>query len=178
MIPALRYAWLTVKHKWFVFLAGMRMFPLCPILWPTLFWRLLTHDLSKFGPAEIFPYGRQFFGAKDRPEEFIRAWIHHQNHNDHHWEYWIPRTGHNRCNPPFLDNEPVDMPLWAVVEMIADWAGVSRAYEGRWPGTSWPWVEKNLPGILPRLGPNTRSEVNTLMWCEFRVAIYGKLPAT
>ena len=104
----MRYFWLTVKHRWFVLLAGLRVG--CPL------WRLLTHDLSKFGWSELRHYQRRFFGKADRPEQFIRCWLHHQNHNDHHWEYWIPRSGHNRCTPPYPDNQPIPMPFYLVAD--------------------------------------------------------------
>lgn len=139
----MNYAWLTLKHKWFVLLAGLRL--------DCSWWRLLTHDLSKFSWAELPHYQRQFFGKKNQPWNFIRAWIHHQNRNDHHWEYWIPRTGHNRCEPAYPDNVPVPMPQEAVLEMVADWMGASRAYEGRWPTPdNWPWLDKNLKTVLER----------------------------
>jgi hypothetical protein len=159
--PTIQYFWLTVRHKWFVFLAGRRIG--CPL------WRLITHDLSKFGPSELRHYGRQFFGKADDPAGFIRCWIHHQNHNDHHWEYWIPRTGHNRCCPPYVDGVPVEMPEGAVLEMVADWFGASRAYEGRWPDENWPWLVGSLDKILPRLHPMTRLRVLGLL----RMAVPG-----
>ncbi len=132
----MRYFWLTVKHKWFVLLAGLRLrVPL---------WRLLTHDLSKFLPSELPHYQRQFFGRADDPSGFSVCWLRHQNRNDHHWEYWIPRTGHNRCDPPFKDNEPIPMTDYAAREMIADWMGAGRAYEGNWPDIhNWTWFNKN-----------------------------------
>lgn len=149
MIPTLKYFWLTVKHRWFVFLAGLKVgVPL---------WRLITHDLSKFSWHELPHYGNRFFGKGDNPEGFIRAWLHHQNQtsNDHHWEYWIPRTGHNRCDPPYPDNKPIRMPYAAALEMVADWMGASRAYEKRWPTTgNWPWLEENFDKIV--VHPETR----------------------
>jgi hypothetical protein len=85
----MRYFLLTLKHKWFVFLACRRT--------RASLWQALVHDWSKFTPAELPHYERQFFGDKSDPEGFARAWLHHQNRNPHHWEYWIPRTGHNRA---------------------------------------------------------------------------------
>ena len=132
----MNYFWLILKHKWFVFLAGIRL--------GCSFWRLLTHDLSKLSLTEYFHYQRQFFGAADDPEGFIQCWVHHQNHNDHHWEYWIPRTGHNRGDLPYPDNEPIPMPMSAVKEMIADWMGAGRAYNGKWPDLNdWTWLKQN-----------------------------------
>lgn len=40
-----RFAWVILKHKWFVLLAGLEVgVPL---------WRLIIHDWSKFTPAEF-----------------------------------------------------------------------------------------------------------------------------
>ncbi len=145
--PTLAYALLTLRHKWFVFLAGLHTG--APL------WNLLVHDLSKFGPSELRQYGRQFYGAADRPLEFTRAWLHHQSVNAHHWEYHIPRTGHDRGGYP--GGEPLEMPEPLVREMCADWLGASRTYEGRWPTSleTWPWWQKNFSSI--RLHPQTRA---------------------
>lgn len=133
---AFRYALLTVKHKWFVAWAGLKM--RVPI------WRLVTHDLSKFGPGEIFAYGRQFFGDRGDPEGFARAWLHHQNVNPHHWEYWVIRSGHSRGKDKKDYHEAValSMPPTYVREMIADWMGASRAYTGKWNMEE--WLDENL----------------------------------
>lgn len=150
----MKYFWLTLKHKWFVLLAGLRVG--APL------WRLLIHDWTKFLPCELPHYQRQFFGKADDPEGFIRCWTHHQNSNPHHWEYWIPRTGHNRCNPLYPNNEPIPMPEWAVREMLADWLGASRAYEGEWPDPkNWPWLEKNWGRL--RLHPATLINLRYLL---------------
>lgn len=137
-LQSLKYLLLTIKHKWFVFLAGIKIkVPL---------WNLIIHDWSKFTLSELPHYGRQFFGEANDPKGFITCWIHHQNFNKHHWEYWVPRTGHSRCTPPYLDNNPIPMPEKYVREMVADWMGASRAYEGTWPDVNnWKWVEKNVP---------------------------------
>lgn len=146
------HSWQVLKHKWFVFLAGRKVS--CSL------WRLLWHDVSKFLPSERRHYVRQIHGSADDPEGFMRAWIHHQNHNDHHWEYWIPRTGHDKCDPPHEDNRPVKMSMAAVREMVADWLGASRAYGGEWPTSAWwPWLCENWPKIKPRLDQWTIARV-------------------
>jgi hypothetical protein len=82
-----QYLWYILRHKWFVFLAGIKIG--API------WRLIVHDLSKFRPSEWFAYVNFFYGkkieslAKDRQEAFDRAWLHHQRRNPHHWQYWV-----------------------------------------------------------------------------------------
>lgn len=139
MVPTLRYIILTCKHKWFVFIAGLRIrVPL---------WLLITHDLSKFGWHEAPHYGRQFFGASDDPLGFSFAWNNHQKRNKHHWEYWVMVSSHNRGG--FPDGSALPMPDRYAREMVADWIGASRAYEGKWPASlsSWPWFSKNFDGL-------------------------------
>lgn len=144
--PTLRYLWLTLKHKAYVFQAG---------LWTGApLWRLIIHDWTRFTPSEAPHYGRQFFGDKGDPLGFAYACLHHQRCNPHHWEYWVPASG----------REPLPMPEWAVREMVADWLGTSRAYEGSWPTSreDWPWLKANLDKI--NLHPDTRKLVDlTLM---------------
>lgn len=150
----MQYFWLTCRHKWFVLRAGLKT--KAPL------WCLIIHDWTKFLPCELPHYQRQFFGKADDPEGFMRCWLHHQNSHAHHWEYWIPRTGHNRCTPPYPDNEPIPMPDWAVREMVADWMGASRAYEGRWPTwKNWPWYDKNRDRI--RVTLDTQLRINTVL---------------
>lgn len=82
--PCLMFLWVTLKHKYFVFVAGLRTG--APL------WRLVIHDWSKFLPSEAWHYGRQFYGDASEPQAFNRAWLLHQNRHPHHWEYWLPRT--------------------------------------------------------------------------------------
>jgi len=149
VIPTIKYFRITVVHKWFVLVAGLRL--------RVSLWRLIAHDWTKFIPQNTRQYGRQFFGDQGDPLGFAITWCRHQNAHDHHWEFWIPRTGHNRSVPPYPDNEPLPMPEMAIREMVADWYGASRAYEGKWPNGSWPWFEKNFDKI--RLHPQTRARV-------------------
>lgn len=154
MIPTLKYVWATIKHKWFVFRAGLRVgVPL---------WQLIIHDWSKFTPAEAPYYGRQFFGDKGNPAGFAMAWIHHQNLNPHHWEYWIPRTVH-MYDGGTKSNEPFEMPEKYIREMVADWMGASRSYEGQWPESqrAWVWFDGHFGDI--RLHPNTRELILSIM---------------
>ena len=149
VIPTTKYLLLTIKHKVFVFMAGLKVG--APIL------RLIIHDWTKFTPSEAPHYGRQFFGDKSDELGFSRAWLHHQNSNPHHWEYWVPRTGHSRGDG--ADNIPLPMPEWAIREMIADWMGAGKAYDGRWPPKDWPWLSDNWPNIANRVHPETKQKV-------------------
>lgn len=147
----MQYLLLTLKHKWFVFLACKRMG--VPV------WRAIIHDWTKFLPAELPHYNRQFFGDKSDPDGFARAWLHHQNHNPHHWEYWITRAEHSRGRANTA-NGCLPMPETYVREMIADWLGASRAYTGSWDMHK--WLEKNLSRI--KVHPTTRDLIVRLLW--------------
>ena len=135
-IPTMKNLMLTIKHKWFVFLAGRKL--------GVKLWRLIKHDWSKFLPSELPHYGRQFFGDKDQGLSFALCWTRHQNRHEHHWEYWVPRTSHSGGG--FKDNEPLPMTVQAVREMVADWMGAGRAYNNQWPDPdNWTWVLENMP---------------------------------
>ena len=156
-----KYFWLTVKHRWFVLLAGLKT--KAPL------WRLLIHDWTKFLPSELPHYGRQFFGKADDPEGFAvctpshtrtRRWLKHQNRHPHHWEYWMTRP----------DNTSLPMPEWAVREMIADWMGASRAYEGKWPvKREWAWLDKHWEQLMSRFHPETGMRVIEIL-CDLNLA--------
>jgi hypothetical protein len=122
-------------------------------------WDLITHDLSKFLPSELAHYDRQFYGKADDLLGFSYAWNHHQKCNKHHWEYWIPITGHSRGG--YSDLQPLPMPERYIREMIADWMGACRAYEGHYPTKdNWPWWEKNKANIIT----HCHSQTNLLIF--------------
>lgn len=153
----LLYARYVFRHKYFVFLAGLKLgVPL---------WRLILHDWTKFLPREWIPYVDFFYGKKpttstesgykhqfdNSDSDFNIAWNHHQKKNDHHWQYWIITLdrGETFCLP---------MSKYALLEMIADWIGAGRA-QGK-PNT-WEWYAANKTKI--QLHPDTRSEVDYLI---------------
>lgn len=114
-----RYLWYVLRHKAFVFYAGLYLG--VPI------WRLIIHDWSKFSRAEWGPYVRWFYGGRgglldkeDDPVEFQDAWQHHYSHNPHHPEYWqhVEEDAMIRANW---------MPPTYVREMVADWYGAGMA---------------------------------------------------
>lgn len=153
----MRYLWATMRHKWFVFLAGIKLgLPL---------WRSIVHDWSKFLPSELPHYEREFFGDKGDPDGFAVAWLWHQNRHPHHPEFWITRSDHTHGG---ADGSTTDgclpMPTVYVKEMIADWMGASMAYTGTWNMQS--WLVENLP--KKRLHPTTRIEVINLL-CQYKL---------
>lgn len=93
----LEYFRYVLRHKWFVFLACLRLgVPL---------WIAVIHDWSKFTNAEWSGYAHNFFNADGtrrdvrNPDgsydptkvkgDFLKAWHHHESNNKHHWGYWI-----------------------------------------------------------------------------------------
>jgi hypothetical protein len=122
------------------------------------YWRLLKHDLSKFSPAEFGSYARKFYGGGDT--NFSKAWLHHQNRNDHHWEYWINRSEQSGALP---------MPEMAIREMVADWLAAGKVYAGSWPDLgNFVWFRKNAH----------RMNMNLITWRKLQEVLdeaYGKL---
>lgn len=129
----LEYFFLTIKHKWNVFKSGLKT--KAPI------WNLIVHDLSKFAPAEYPHYQKRFFGDKKNDEQFAAAWLHHQNHNPHHWDYWVGRSPHTIGRQGKFAPAPLPMPEKYVREMVADWMGASLTYVGH--GNIQDWLNKN-----------------------------------
>jgi len=157
-----KYLSYVIRHKWFVFRAGlMTGAPL---------WRLIIHDWSKFLPSEWFPYVHYFHQTKDEKwnewadantrygcaeaaphghfasERFSVAWLHHQNRQPHHWQYWclIQDDGQVAALP---------MPEKFVREMVADWAGAGRAITGKWEVMQWYKENKHIM----KMHPDTRA---------------------
>jgi uncharacterized protein DUF5662 len=76
----------VLRHKWYVFRAGIKLGVPLSIL--------LLHDWDKFLPDEWFPYVHTFYapdGTKQYKEssDFAHAWMLHQHRNKHHWQYWL-----------------------------------------------------------------------------------------
>lgn len=160
MIKAsLKYAWYVARHKFYVARACFR---------EGLYWRGITHDLSKLRPSEFIPYARFFYGPKKhgaaqvgangymKPNDsgdhaFDVAWLKHQKLNAHHWQWWLLP----------LDNggtKTLPMPHADRLEMICDWKGAGLA-QGKPDTAAWyrdnkdkmqlhqetrEWVEKAL----------------------------------
>lgn len=166
-MPHLKYLLYVIRHKWFVFLAGLKT--KTPIL------QLLIHDLSKFYPDEWFPYVEFFYNkAKQETEgldaiglytlaelapwgfyikdRFLVAWLLHQRRNPHHWQYWYLMQD----NDPDM---PLPMPEKYIREMVADWAGAGRAITGKWEVRK--WYGKNSDVI--KVATDTRERVESLL---------------
>jgi hypothetical protein len=149
----LRYLRYVLRHKWYVFRAGL--------LTKAPLWRLIIHDWSKFSKAEWNPYVNFFYGkgvdyefrTPEVKSAFSRAFHHHIHRNAHHWEYWL------RYRASDGSFAPLEMPEKLVREMVADWAGAGRAITGEWELAS--WYEANAHKI--KLHGATRKRVYALV---------------
>lgn len=131
----MKYLLTVLKHKWFFFIAGRRL--------SVGIISCILHDWTKFLPIEFKEYKQWFTGDKKNDMGFAFAWLHHQNHNPHHWEYWIPRSNHSKSSS-LVEKDTLPMPEWAIREMVADWFAAGRAYNGEWPDiNNWTWLNEN-----------------------------------
>lgn len=95
-----------------------------------LIWQGLTHDLSKFSPAEFIPGVKYYQGtrspqAKEREVlGYSAAWLHHKGRNKHHFEYWtdVDRKGNRIC---------IQMPAKYFAEMVCDRIAATKIYHGK-----------------------------------------------
>ena len=95
-----------------------------------LYWQGLTHDLSKYSPAEFLVGAKYYQGvrspnAAEREEKgYSTAWMHHKGRNRHHYEYWTD------LNLKTHQYESYPMPRKYLVEMVMDRRAACMTYEG------------------------------------------------
>lgn len=94
-----------------------------------LYWQGITHDLSKLSWTEFWESVRYFQGDSSPINEakkdkgYSLAWQHHKGRNPHHYEYWTDNYDSGiTC---------IRMPYKYAVELICDWIGAGRAYQGK-----------------------------------------------
>lgn len=166
----LKFAYSILKHKFYVFWAGL-------FYTKANLYDLIIHDFSKFSLTEFIPY-YQKFGKKSDSNEigFAHAWLHHQNVNPHHWEYWIGRSGHALEEKGFQTEYMYEMPERYVREMVADWLAADRTYNktGKWVDLhNWNWMNTRGRELFKsRLHPNTIECVDKV-FAEVNKRLYG-----
>lgn len=170
-----QYLKYVLRHKWFVFLWC------CHYGRP---WAGIIHDLSKFSPAEWFPYVDKFYGGDPEkryggnryPERnygdmrnylgdkytqpwvdarFDAAWNHHQKANPHHWQYWVLHEDSGAT-------KVLDMPMRYIVEMLADWRGASTAITGKDDTRNWYLKNRTKMLLCPKARVWIESELGLL----------------
>ena len=109
------------KHRWLVRSGCFKV---------GLIWQGLTHDLSKYAPAEFWVGARYYQGtrspnAAEREEKgYSEAWMHHKGRNRHHYEYWTDMMRQTRTY------ESVPMPRKYLAEMVMDRIAACKTYHG------------------------------------------------
>jgi len=94
-----------------------------------LYWQGITHDLSKFSPTEFWESVKYYRGdsspinAAKADKGYSLAWQHHKGRNPHHYEYWTDNYDKGTTC--------IRMPYKYVIELICDWIGAGRAYQGK-----------------------------------------------
>jgi hypothetical protein len=165
----IKYLNYLVKHKWYVTVECFKQ---------GLYWRGLVHDLSKFTPREFFPYAQHFYGPfaaqkkRDgsgyyKPTDtgdpaFDIAWLHHQNRNKHHWQYWC-------CVADDGTVKIYDMPLVYRMEMVCDWNGAGKAQGFKNKDQTKNWYLKNKDKMV--LSTVTREWIENEIGIEKQVNI-------
>lgn len=111
-------------------------------------WRGIKHDMSKFSPTEFGESIKYYTGTRS-PIDVCKeqngvsfAWMHHKGRNDHHYEYWQDNFDKG--------GNPVDMPFDCVIEMLCDYLGAGRAYNGK----SFTYLQE-FQWFLNKLNKNT-----------------------
>ena len=139
----------TLKHKWYVFLAGIKL--------GVSLWQGLVHDMSKFLPSEFPAYAECFHNVDGsrrylETEAFNVAWNSHQKRNKHHHQYWTLIMDES-------DIISLEMPEKYAREMVADWVGAGKAIYGKNEVKSWYYRNKHKV----RLHEKTRELVERLV---------------
>ena len=108
-------------HKFWVFYYACKL---------GIVWQGIVHDLSKFSPVEFFESVKFYQGGKKSPIPVVKkelgyskAWQHHKGRNPHHYEYWTDNYDSGTT--------AIKIPYKYVLEMVADWLGAGKAYNGK-----------------------------------------------
>lgn len=129
---------------------------LCFKMW--LYWQWLTHDLSKYTPAEFWIWVKyfQWFRSPNVMERekkwYSSAWLHHKGRNKHHYEYW-----NDQINWVY---KPVKMPLKYMKETFCDMVAASKIYK---------WNDYKCFHVLEYFNLHTdRNRIDFYVWKELQ----------
>ena len=86
--------------------------------------RVNNHDASKYSEEEFNAYRKFYYPINEEEknqskEEFQKAWDHHLQHNDHHWQ---ARSNYTE----FTDDTKL-----AILENVCDWLAMGYMYGNR-----------------------------------------------
>ena len=128
-------------------------------------YRGLLHDLSKFSWVEFSESVKFYQGGKSSPinaakkeQGYSKAWQHHKGRNPHHYEYWTDKYDTGTI--------ALKMPFKYVIEMIADYLGAGRAYQGKsfTLKGEYDWWENKLEEFPPKMHKDTQYFVSYILY--------------
>ena len=128
-----------------------------------LYWQGITHDLSKFSWIEFWESVKYYQGTSSpinackADKGYSLAWQHHKGRNPHHYEYWTDNydTG-TTCIP---------MPFKYAVELICDYLGAARAYNGKLSyADEYTWWQNKLKNRPPKIHKNTEGFISQVFY--------------
>ena len=126
-------------------------------------WQGLVHDMSKFSPEEFFESVKYWTGKRSPVLEAKEkvgvsyAWLHHRGRNKHHYEYWVDKLDQGGV--------PHKIPFKYVIEMVCDWLGACRAYEGSTENIfqkEYDWWTSRAPNV--KIHNETKRLITKLLW--------------
>lgn len=120
-----------------------------------LFWRGITHDLSKLSPIEFNESVKYFTGDRSPIDNckadkgYSMAWQHHKGRNTHHWEYWVDNLSQG--------GTPIQMPFEDALELICDYLGAGQAYNKKkfTLSNEWEWWQNRKATTKMLIHPQT-----------------------
>ena len=117
-----------------------------------------SHDVSKYDPNEFHRYDAYFYkGLSAEESEIDLGWLHHQNSNRHHWQYWVIIPDDSDMDDSNTIR-PLDMPLECICEMLCDW----HSFSNRNPSsTAYSWYTSRKHHMI--LSQNTREVIEELL---------------
>jgi len=153
-MKAIKHFLTITHHRWLVRDGCFRV---------GLYWRGLTHDLSKYTPSEFWVGAKYFQGnrspnAAEREQKgYSLAWMHHKGRNRHHYEYWTDLDKTTRRY------ESVPMPRVFLVEMVMDRRAACMTYQGKayTDGSALAYFNGSIEKGL--MHPQTRQELEYIL---------------
>ena len=129
----------------------------------------ITHDLSKYSPAEFFVGAKYYQGfrspnnAEREAKGYSEAWMHHKGRNKHHYEYWMDYEagkGHNGEEHVLV---PARMPKRYLVEMYVDRVAASEIYNKGYYTYDMPLKYYQKGDYTDLVEEHTREELEKLL---------------
>jgi len=80
-------------------------------VWHTIDAEVKAHDSSKLSENEFTQYRQFFFPTENETKDkglFKKAWEHHKEKNEHHWQTWTNKHSENPYSDAFLVMNLVD----------------------------------------------------------------------